>query len=77
MSLLLLPSSSPVDIYLSSAIQKLFPACNIIRYCLIKEWTVKMAKYHHFQKFVVKKRCFGTKWESTTFYVLELTKLQF
>ena len=38
---------------------------------------VKMAKYHHFQKFVAKKHCFGTKWKSTTFYVLELTKLEF
>ena len=25
-----------------------------------------MAKYHNFQKFVAKKHCFGTKWESTT-----------
>ena len=38
---------------------------------------VKMAKYHHFQKFVAKKHCFRTKWKSTTFYVLELTKLEF
>ena len=36
-----------------------------------------MAKYHHFQKFVVIKHYFQTKWESTTFYVLELTKLEF
>ena len=38
---------------------------------------VKMAKYHHFQKFVAIKHYFGTKWECTTFYVLELTKLEF
>ena len=36
-----------------------------------------MANYHHFQKFVAIKHCFGTKWQSTTFYVLELTKLEF
>ena len=41
------------------------------------ETWVKMAKYPNFQKFVAKKHCFGTKWESTTFYVLKLTKLEF
>ena len=41
-----------------------------------KNW-VKMAKFHHFQKFVAIKHYFGTKWECTTFYVLELTKLEF
>ena len=27
----------------------------------------KMAKYHNFWKFLVKKHYFGNKWESTTF----------
>ena len=36
-----------------------------------------MAKYHHFQKFVAIKHYFGTKLESTIFYVLKLTKLPF
>ena len=27
----------------------------------------KMAKYHNFWKFLVKKHCFGNKWQSITF----------
>ena len=34
-----------------------------------REW-VKMAKYHHFVKFVAKMHYFGTEWESTTFMYL-------
>ena len=36
-----------------------------------------MAKYHIFINFVAKEHCFGTKWGSTTFLVLELYKLEF
>ena len=39
--------------------------------------TAKMAKYHHFQKFVAKKHCFGTIQGNTTFLELEFHKLEF
>ena len=34
----------------------------------------KMAKYHNFWKFLVKKNCFGNKWQSTTFCRTRVSK---
>ena len=49
----------------------------VYRLLFSKKNRMKMAKYHNFQKFVAKKHCFGTKWESIIFYVLELAKIEF
>ena len=45
----------------------------LLYYRIIK---AKMAKYDLLKKFLVKKHCFGNKWQITTFFITRVSKTQ-